>query len=70
MKVKLIFLFLLMPVSLGFSADIIDLDNYIDQSRQAWNVSQMSVSIVKDGEIVMEKGYEAFYTLNLVSGKL
>lgn len=34
-----------------------NLDNYIEQVRQAWKIPGMSVSVMKDGELVLQKGY-------------
>ena len=33
------------------------LDQYIESARQAWNVPGLSVAIVKDGKVVLSKGY-------------
>lgn len=33
------------------------LDAYFEQARQQWNVPGMAVAIVKDGEVVLAKGY-------------
>ena len=33
------------------------LDKYISQTQQDWNIPGLSVAIVKDGEIVFERGY-------------
>lgn len=39
------------------SVDIDKLDNYIKKARKAWNVPGMAVAIVKNGKIVLAKGY-------------
>ena len=53
------FLFLLSFLSLSLYAQrpITELDNYIEQARQQWNVPGLSVTIVKDGEVLLAKGY-------------
>ncbi|MEO9483604.1 MAG: serine hydrolase [Ekhidna sp.] len=37
--------------------DVKSIDKYIEKARKDWNVPGMSVAIVKDGEIVLSKGY-------------
>lgn len=37
--------------------DITALDQYIEQARQTWNVPGLSVTIVKDSEVILAKGY-------------
>lgn len=51
----LAFVVTLVPVAAG--ADVEKLDAYFEQARQAWNVPGMAVVIVKNGEIVLAKGY-------------
>ncbi|GAB4245766.1 MAG: serine hydrolase [Ekhidna sp.] len=38
-------------------ADIKSIDAYIEKARKDWNVPGMAVAIVKDGEVVLSKGY-------------
>lgn len=33
------------------------IDKYIEESRQMWNIPGMAVAIVKDGEVLLSKGY-------------
>jgi len=33
------------------------IDNYIEDSRELWNIPGMAVAIVKDGEVLLSKGY-------------
>lgn len=37
--------------------DVKSIDKYIESARKAWNVPGMAVAIVKDGEVVLSKGY-------------
>lgn len=37
--------------------DVSSIDKYIEKARKDWNVPGMAVAIVKDGEILMSKGY-------------
>ena len=37
--------------------DVKSIDKYIEKSRKGWEVPGMAVAIVKDGEIVLSKGY-------------
>ncbi|MEO9871744.1 serine hydrolase [Ekhidna sp.] len=37
--------------------DVKAIDKYIEKARKDWNVPGMAVAIVKDGEVVMSKGY-------------
>lgn len=52
---------LLLIVSKGISQDygkaVQTLDAYIEQARQQWEVPGLSVAIVKDGEVLLSKGY-------------
>ncbi|NQZ75354.1 MAG: beta-lactamase family protein [Ekhidna sp.] len=34
-----------------------EIDQYIEEARKDWNVPGMAVGIVKDGEVVLSKGY-------------
>lgn len=37
--------------------DVKSIDKYIEKARKDWNVPGMSVAIVKDGKVVLSKGY-------------
>ncbi|MCP5052433.1 MAG: serine hydrolase, partial [bacterium] len=39
------------------TVDLSKLDNYIEQARKAWRIPGLSVAIVKDGKVVLSKGY-------------
>ena len=41
----------------NYKKEIQELDNYIENARQQWKVPGLSVAIVKDGEVVLCKGY-------------
>lgn len=41
----------------SYAQDVGRLDAYIAEAQQAWPVPGLAVAIVKDGEIVLEKGY-------------
>lgn len=43
--------------SIYAQVDVKTVDKYIEQARQDWNVPGMAIAIVKDGEIVLSKGY-------------
>jgi CubicO group peptidase (beta-lactamase class C family) len=56
----LLFLFLLLAIALVPSVaaqDLEQLDRYIAEAQQTWPVPGMAVAIVKDGEVVLAKGY-------------
>lgn len=56
----LLALFLLLsslPAVAQAPVDVARLDAYIAQAQQAWPVPGLAVAIVKDGEVVLEKGY-------------
>lgn len=55
---KLLFVSLLfLYFSVYAQVDVNAIDKYIEQARQDWNVPGMAVAIVKDGEVVLSKGY-------------
>lgn len=64
---KKIILFALVSFLMIFSGDLSaqktehlnlkKLDTYIEDALRAWNIPGMAVAIVKDGEIIFEKGY-------------
>jgi CubicO group peptidase (beta-lactamase class C family) len=49
--------FIVFLFSASAQVDVKVIDKYIEQARKDWNVPGMSVAIVKDGQIVMSKGY-------------
>lgn len=54
----LLFLFvivLILPV--GAQSSVATLERYIEQARKAWDVPGLSVAIVKDGKVIMAKGF-------------
>ena len=58
MKKQLLTIFLLILSICSYSqADINSIDKYIEKARKDWNVPGMAVAIVKDGEVVLSKGY-------------
>ena len=58
MKKYLLFHTLLFISLLGYSQiDVKAIDKYIENARKDWNVPGMSVAIVKDGKVVLSKGY-------------
>ncbi|MFT4678388.1 MAG: CubicO group peptidase (beta-lactamase class C family) [Litorivivens sp.] len=57
---RILFAFLVLFVAAPAAAQtkqIKKIDKYIEESRQAWNIPGMAVAIVKDGEVVLSKGY-------------
>ncbi|WP_425390500.1 serine hydrolase [Ekhidna sp.] len=55
---KLLSLFLLVLfTSVQAQVDVKSIDKYIEKARKDWNVPGMAVAIVKDGEVVLSKGY-------------
>ena len=56
-----VLILLLFVVSTGFGQNqselIQKLDDYIEVARQQWEVPGLSVAIVKDGQVVLSKGY-------------
>ncbi|MCB0762930.1 MAG: beta-lactamase family protein, partial [Flavobacteriales bacterium] len=60
MKIRILFILFLTVVSLWADAQtkqIKNIDKYIEASRVAWNIPGMAVAIVKDGEVILSKGY-------------
>ncbi|MEL6864381.1 MAG: serine hydrolase [Bacteroidota bacterium] len=56
--IGLLLFLILLPTSLLFAqADLQQIDRYIQQAQKDWGIPGLSVAIVKDGEIVLEKGY-------------
>jgi CubicO group peptidase (beta-lactamase class C family) len=45
------------PLGAQRAPDLRALDAYVDQARADWNVPGLAVAIVKDGQVVFEKGY-------------
>lgn len=41
----------------GYAQPLEDIDKYLIKARQDWNIPGMAVAIVKDGEIVLSRGY-------------
>ena len=54
---KTLFLVLLLPIVIVAQPDLKKLDAYYAKALKDWNVPGMSVAIVKDGKIVLMKGY-------------
>ncbi len=48
---------LLLAFTASAQVDVKSIDNYIEKARKAWNVPGMAVAIVKDGNVVLSKGY-------------
>jgi CubicO group peptidase (beta-lactamase class C family) len=58
MKKLLLLVLSLVVISVAHGQiDVKVIDKYIEQARKDWNVPGMSVAIVKDGQIVLSKGY-------------
>jgi CubicO group peptidase (beta-lactamase class C family) len=61
MKIRLLLVFLLLPAAAIFSQTptfISDsLDTYVRQGMKDWQVPGMAIVIVKDGKVVVMKGY-------------
>ncbi|MEQ8627310.1 serine hydrolase [Ekhidna sp.] len=53
LTLSLLFLF----ISGQAQVDVKVIDKYIEKARKDWNVPGMAVAIVKDGEVVLSKGY-------------
>lgn len=47
----------LMPFLLAAQADVAGFDRYVEQARQQWKAPGMAVAIVKDGKVLLAKGY-------------
>ena len=57
-RVILFPVFFLTSIIFSFSQPVIqEIEKYIEQARVDWNVPGMSVAIVKDGEIISNRGY-------------
>ncbi len=57
-KFRILVTFGALFLSLGsFSQHLDEIDKYIIKARQDWDIPGMSVAIVKDGEIVLSRGY-------------
>ncbi len=57
-KIVLIALTFVVTCSFAFGQDdVLALDKYIESSRGAWNVPGLAVTVVKDGRVVLAKGY-------------
>ncbi|WP_420316333.1 serine hydrolase [Ekhidna sp.] len=57
MKKLLSILLLILFISSQAQVDVKAIDKYIEKARKDWNVPGMAVAIVKDGEVVLSKGY-------------
>lgn len=57
MKKIVISLFLLSSLQISAQVDVKAIDKYIEKARKDWNVPGMAVAIVKDGQVVLSKGY-------------
>ena len=56
----LLLFFLLLPFFGESQPSLVnELDQYIEQARQQWEVPGLAVAVVKDGDIVLSKGYGA-----------
>lgn len=51
------FLFILSFNSTGQNLDFNELDNFIDSTIHSWNVPGLAISIVKNGEVIYQKGF-------------
>lgn len=57
MKLLFPYLFLFWSLTALSQADVQKIDRYITQSQKAWEIPGMSVAIVKDGKVVLARGY-------------
>ena len=53
----LLILFFSFSTYLSAQVDVKSLEKYIEKSRQEWNVPGMAVAIVKDGKVVLSRGF-------------
>lgn len=53
---SLLFIVFIASVTYG-QIDVKSVDKYIEKARKDWNVPGMAVAIVKDGKVVLSKGY-------------
>lgn len=56
-KIFLLLFLVTISTSIAQEVDLKELDQYISQTQKDWNIPGLSVGIVKDGNIVFEKGY-------------
>lgn len=56
MKNIIIVLFLL-PISIFAQIDLTQMDDYLSDSRVDWEIPGMAIAIVKDGKVLLSKGY-------------
>ena len=56
-KIILVVLQLLFLASSTAQSSVEQLDHYIEQARLQWKVPGMAVTVVKDGDIILSKGY-------------
>lgn len=61
-KLTLFLLSCLFLIPLSAQVNLQELDRYIADARSAWEVPGMAVAIVKDGEVVLAKGYGSLHT--------
>ncbi len=61
MKKVLLFLaisiFAFQDIAYSQNIDVKKLDRYIEQARQDWGIPGMAVAVVKDGKVILSKGY-------------
>lgn len=57
MKKLISFLLLIFVFASYAQVDVKSLDKYIEKARKDWNVPGMAVAVVKDGQVVLSKGY-------------
>lgn len=57
MKKLITILSLILAFTSAAQVDVKSIDKYIEKARKDWNVPGMSVAIVKDGKVVLSKGY-------------
>lgn len=48
---------LFLALTLFAQANVESFDKYVEAARQAWNVPGLSIVVVKDGKVVLSKGY-------------
>ncbi len=56
-KLALFYLSVLFLFVSHAQVDVKSIDRYIEKARKSWDVPGMAVAIVKDGEVVLSKGY-------------
>ena len=61
MKIKVVLLIivilLIQPAEVAYSQDINDLDTYISKAVEDFELTGLAIAVVKDGEVIFEKGY-------------